>query len=137
MITIYTDGTITHNPGGLGRGGWVRVGEDEVHLTKIYSGNGNTSNRMELIGIIDALVNQPDDSEITIFTDSQYCVKVFKKSTIGSRNKDLVMCLKEAAKLHKSVCVQWVRGHNGSKYNEMVDKAIKIKRKKKKKKNLI
>jgi len=134
MITIYTDGTITSNPGGTGRGGWIRVGEDQVHLTKIYSGPTNTNNRMELMGIIDALINQPDDSEITIFTDSQYCVKVFKKPGISSRNRGLVMCLKEAALLHKNVIVKWVRGHDGNKYNEMVDKAIKIRRELKRKK---
>ena len=79
VITIYTDGACSGNPG---KGGWAAI-IIEGNNEKIISGSEpmTTNNRMELIAVIKAL--QPLQSQkINIFTDSKY-VKMGLKA--GSR----------------------------------------------------
>lgn len=139
MIKIYTDGTVTKNPGGDGRGGWVIEGETEVHLTKIFK--NTTNNQMEFAGALDALLTLPPDSEIEIYTDSLIMVKASKKFNPNKLRKHdhenkvftkWKTCLYEAIRLHKKVDFIWVKAHNGDYYNELVDDAIRISPKKKK-----
>ena len=130
VITIYTDGACSGNPG---KGGWAAIiiaGNNE----KIISGSElmTTNNRMELIAVIKAL--QPLQSQkINIFTDSKYvkdgiesCIKNWKKNgwTTAAKqpvkNKDLWMELDDLV-TDKNIDWQWVKGHSTNKYNNLVD----------------
>ncbi len=127
MIEVYTDGTITKNPGGKGRAGYVIKGTNNVVISPIIS--STTNNRMELLGILLVLTDLPVDSELVIYTDSMYCVGAFKKrnsKTKVKKNKDLIEQMWLEANRHKNVEVNWVRGHDGNEWNELVDKAIRI-----------
>ena len=130
VITIYTDGACSGNPG---KGGWAAIiiaGNNE----KIISGSElmTTNNRMELIAVIKAL--QPLQSQkINIFTDSKYVkdgieswIKNWKKNgwiTAAKqpvKNKDLWMELDDLV-TDKNIDWQWVKGHSTNKYNNLVD----------------
>ena len=71
MITIYTDGACSGNPG---IGGWgVVILEKNKEDAFLNGGNDNTTNnRMELTAAIEALKYFEDKQTITLITDSKY-----------------------------------------------------------------
>ena len=131
MIEIYTDGSCLTNPG---NGGWAAIININGEITTISGNEKNTTNnRMELIAPINALKNMDTDSQIKIYTDSQY-VKLgitewINKWVINNwqtskkedvKNKDLWIKLYD---LNKSLSVEWhwVKAHAGNPMNEEVD----------------
>ena len=131
MIEIYTDGSCLTNPG---NGGWAAIINKKGEITKISGNEKNTTNnRMELLAPINALKNMDADSQIKIYTDSQY-VKLgitewINKWVINNwqtskkedvKNKDLWIKLYD---LNKSLSVEWhwVKAHAGNPMNEEVD----------------
>jgi ribonuclease HI len=82
---------------------------------------------MELMAVIFALksVKQPIDS-LTIYSDSMYVIGC---ATLGWKRKKNVLLWKlfdevyeNAKKLASEINFVHVKGHNGNRYNEMVDK---------------
>lgn len=82
-----------------------------------------TNNRAEMLAIISAVKRCPIGADIIIYTDSKYAIFSFghRKSISDSvKNSDLIhLYRKEAAQ--KKVTFEWVKGHNGDRYNEIVD----------------
>ena len=131
MIKIYTDGSCLENPG---NGGWAAIINNDGNVIKISGSEKNTTNnRMELLAPINALRKMNTNSQITVYTDSQY-VKLgitewIKKWIINNwqtskkedvKNKDLWV---ELYNLNKSLNVNWnwVKAHAGNPMNEEVD----------------
>ena len=71
MITIYTDGACSGNPG---IGGWGIVILELKKEPKFLNGgdDNTTNNQMELTAAIQALNYFKERDNITLFTDSQY-----------------------------------------------------------------
>ena len=70
MIEIYTYGSCLTNPG---NGGWAAIINNDGKIKKISGSEKNTTNnRMELLAPINALREMNPNSQITIYTDSQY-----------------------------------------------------------------
>ena len=131
MIEIHTDGSCLENPG---NGGWAAIINTNGNIKKISGSEKNTTNnRMELLAPINALREMNDNSEITIYTDSQYVKlgitewinkwinnnwQTSKKEDV--KNKDLWV---ELYNLDKSLDVKWnwVKAHAGNPMNEEVD----------------
>ena len=131
MIEIYTDGSCLTNPG---NGGWAAIIIEDRKIKKIRGNEKNTTNnRMELLAPINALREMNGNSEITIYTDSQYVKlgitewinkwlnnnwQTSKKEDV--KNKDLWL---ELHNLDKSLNVKWnwVKAHAGNPMNEEVD----------------
>lgn len=77
MINIYTDGACSGNPG---PGGWAAIIVDGEKRQEIKGGAENTTNnRMELTAAIEGLAQVPDDSKITVHSDSLYLVNTMTK----------------------------------------------------------
>ena len=131
MYVIYTDGACSGNPG---PGGWGVVIKHS-NQTKTLSGfeANTTNNRMELLAAIEALSYLEPESEVALFTDSQY-VRQGMTSWLGNwkannwqnsqkkpvKNKDLWQRLDQlATKCH--VQWHWVKAHNGHPENELAD----------------
>jgi len=77
VITIYTDGACEPNPG---PGGWAAIllytdSVGRVHRREI-SGNEeeSTNNRMEIMGVLEALRALKEPCHVRVFSDSQYVV---------------------------------------------------------------
>ena len=138
--TIYTDGACSGNPG---PGGWGAVIFDNDNKQKNISGSeeNTTNNRMELLAAIMALEEVNTNSEITIYTDSNYVkngitewVLKWKENGWKNSNKEPVKN-KDLWKKLDNLCAQntiywkWVKGHASNKYNNLADelatKAIK------------
>ncbi len=126
MITYFTDGSCSPNPGPGGfavvkESEWVIVGHEDM----------TTNIRMEARALIAAL-KDADGKECQILTDSEFWVNVLTKWARSwerngwvkrggeIRNLEIV---KEVYWLYKqSVAeVSWVRGHNGNVQNELAD----------------
>lgn len=82
-----------------------------------------TNNRAEMLAIISAVKRCPIGVDIVIHTDSKYAIFSFghrKRISDSVKNSDLIhLYRKEAAQ--KKVTFEWVKGHNGDRYNEIVD----------------
>lgn len=122
----YTDGAYSsvRDQGGIGII-FLKNGEEVLRYSNMYKGTSN--NQMELGAIIIALrmIKGKIDS-LTIYTDSQYCIGC---ATLGWKRKKNKIMWAEFDKQYnrvKQLCpnIQFihVKGHNGEKYNEIVDK---------------
>ena len=132
MITIYTDGACSGNPG---IGGWGVViltnNKEDIYLN---GGNKNTTNnKMELTAAIKALKYFQNREDIRLITDSKYVkdgiqswIQNWKKngwktaSKKPVKNKELWKELDELITNH-NIIWEWVKGHAGNIHNEKAD----------------
>ena len=136
MITIFTDGACSGNPG---PGGWGARLETADGVTELKGGEAaTTNNRMELMAAIEALASLPDGSDISLTTDSVY-VKDGITSWITNwktrgwktaakkpvKNVDLWQALDTQSARHK-IEWKWVKGHAGHAGNERADELARL-----------
>lgn len=146
-IEIYTDGACSKNGSKDAIGGWAWVlledGERKFQDSGRYE--GATNNIVELLAIIEALKFVKDTikpglfSQITIYSDSSYCIKGItewihnwrkngfwrdKQKTQELKNRELWMEL-DKLDFHFNIEWKWVKGHAGNEWNEYVDKLAK------------
>jgi len=129
---LFTDGSCEGNPG---PGGWgvVWVEDDEIVAEQSGRDPATTNNRMELAALIAAYELLPEDAKATVYSDSQLCVKTVNEWAAGWErrgwrrksgpiaNLELVKRLYALAQAHPGVSLQWIRAHDGSKWNEYAD----------------
>jgi ribonuclease HI len=128
MISYYTDGSASPNPG---PGGFAVIKDGQPHLMGGEpSGQQTTNIRMEGLAIMAALTDA-DGAECEIRTDSEFWVKVLtewaprwqaagweKKG--GIKNLDIVQPLFNLYQQSRARLV-WTRGHVGTELNELAD----------------
>ncbi|MBL4871622.1 MAG: ribonuclease HI [Robiginitomaculum sp.] len=133
VLTIYTDGACSGNPG---PGGWGALLLYKGQEKEIYGGTPDTTNnRMELMAAIKALDSLRTDyqGEIIIWTDSVYVKDGITKWIHGWKkrgwrkadkkpvlNKDLWQDLDSQVN-GKTIEWKWVKGHAGIEGNERAD----------------
>ena len=129
---IFTDGACTGNPGPGGWGTvWVRQGEV---VEQRYGHDPNTTNnRMELQALIAAYEMLPKDAEVTIWSDSNLCVRTinewaagwkrlgWKRKTGPVENLELVQKAYGLSLRRRGARLRWIKAHNGSRWNEYAD----------------
>ena len=132
MISIYTDGACSGNPG---IGGWGVVILRSLKKP-IYLNGGEmdtTNNRMELTAAINSILYFEDKNNLEIYTDSKYLkdgienwLNNWKKNGWKTsnkkpvKNKDLWMKLDDATLKH-NIKWNWVKGHANNEFNEKAD----------------
>ena len=126
MITYYTDGSCSPNPGA---GGFAVIKETELAI--VGSEQMSTNIRMEGRAIIAALTDAAG-AECQIYSDSEFWVKVltqwgagwesngWKKKGSEIKNLDIVQEVYALYKQSDSHLI-WVRGHVGNISNELAD----------------
>lgn len=129
---VFTDGSCEGNPGPGGYG-WVWVEEDQIRDQGYGSDPATTNNRMELAALIAALETVPEDEQLTIYSDSKLCVDTLTKWAAGWErrgwkrkggpiaNLELVQRAYALAQSHPRVSIQWIKAHDGSRWNEYAD----------------
>ena len=129
-VIVYTDGSSRGNPGPGGYG--VVLLSSKGHKKELSQGYKlTTNNRMELLSVIIALnAIKPGCDRIIVFSDSKYVVDAINKKWVYNwerkgfakkKNPDLWRQYLEAEKKHSSILYEWVKGHDGNKYNERCD----------------
>jgi ribonuclease HI len=129
---VFTDGSCDPNPG-RGGWGWVWVEDGEI----LDKGHGRdpstTNNRMELQALIEAFKTLPGDRELTAYSDSQLCVNTinvwargweergWKRKGGPIKNLELVQELYALAQAKPRIVLQWIRAHEGTRWNEYAD----------------
>lgn len=76
-----------------------------------------------MLAIISAVKRCPIGADIIVHTDSKYAIFSFgqrKRISDSVKNSDLIHLYRQEA-AQKKVTFEWVKGHNGDKYNEIVD----------------
>lgn len=138
MITIYTDGSAWPNPG---PGGWAAIIDGKEICG---SEKQTTNNRMEITAVLRSLETIPHNSDVKIYSDSQYVVngigswvdgKPFKEGWMVGwqkrgwtrregelQNVDLWKEIYSLVKLYSSVELRWIRGHDDNELNERCDR---------------
>jgi len=130
-VVIYTDGACKGNPG---PGGWGALLEYDGHRKELFGGEPHTTNnRMELVAVIRALEALKRESDVAIYTDSQYVKNGIEAWIHGwkrngwktsdkkpVKNEDLWRELDELAARHR-ISWHWVRGHDDNPGNERAD----------------
>jgi len=129
---VFTDGSCEGNPG---PGGWgvVWVEDGEVVAERRGTDSATTNNRMELTALINAYELLPADARITVYSDSQLCVKTVNEWADGwarrgwrrksgpIANLPLVRRLYDLAQARPGVELRWIKAHDGSRWNEYAD----------------
>ncbi|MDR0814978.1 MAG: ribonuclease HI [Bacteroidales bacterium] len=128
LITIYTDGSASGNPGPGGYGIVLISGRFRKELSQGFQ--RTTNNRMELLAVITALeALKIPQSQVLVYTDSQYVVNAVEKKWVltweqkrfaGKKNADLWIRFLKIYRRH-SVRFVWVKGHAGNTENERCD----------------
>jgi ribonuclease HI len=133
VITVYTDGACSGNPG---PGGWAWAVAPEGQPCGSGGERSTTNQRMELQAVLEALRALPiADEPIDVVSDSTYVVHCFrdrwwvrwqangwrnaKKQPVA--NDDLWRPLVELVNGH-DVRFRWVKGHSGDRMNDLVDR---------------
>jgi len=126
MITYFTDGSCSPNPG---PGGFAVIKDDKPAI--VGHEIDSTNIRMEGLAMIAALADAAG-TECQIFSDSEFWINVVTKWSIPweannwkkkggeIKNLDIVMKLCASYKKSKAKLI-WVRGHNGNNNNELAD----------------
>lgn len=130
-IEIYTDGSSKGNPG---PGAFAAIIDSGENILEIGGREKETTNnRMEMKAAIEALKNTPENSNVTIFADSEYLIKGitiwingWQKNNWRTKDKREVMnrdLWEELLLETKKRNVEWqkVLGHSGDKFNERCD----------------
>jgi ribonuclease HI len=129
---VFTDGGCSGNPG---PGGWgaVWVQEDRILARRYGREPQTTNNRMELTALIAGYEMVKPDEEVTIRSDSELCVKTitlwapkwerngWRRKDGPVKNLDLVKQALAIARERPRARLEWVRGHDGTRWNEYVD----------------
>lgn len=130
-VTIYTDGACSGNPG---PGGWAAVLLSGTHRKEIAGGEASTTNnRMELLGVINALELLKRPCQVTLYTDSQYIERAVNEGWLRAwrargwrrkdgelKNSELWQRLDELLAAH-AVTFRWVKGHAENDLNNRCD----------------
>lgn len=138
-VTVYTDGSCLINPNGPGGFAAVFPGEEDVPLCITGGEPVSTNNRMELRAAYEALKYLGEQRRtVELHTDSKYLQRAVTegwlskwkrngwKTASGTAvlNQDLWKALDRYLAVHH-VSFQWVKGHAGTRYNEMCDQLAK------------
>jgi len=129
---VFTDGSCQPNPG---PGGWGAVFvRDNVIVQQEYGFEPRTTNnRMELRAMMAGLSMLGPGDAVDVYSDSQLVVKTltewarswegrgWKRKTGAVENLDLVQAAWAVAKERPLARIQWIRAHDGSRWNEYAD----------------
>ena len=139
-MIIYTDGSCSGNPG---RGGYgVVILDDNENIIRTISWpekNLTTNNREELKAILYVMKNYGrEQSTPVVYSDSNYAVQTLndwmfrwaKNNWKRSRNQipENLDIIQEYYNLYQQgyrIILNYIKGHNGHKWNEMADKLAK------------
>ncbi len=128
VITLFTDGAASGNPGPGGFGIVLKCQDKEKEISGGFA--LTTNNRMELLAVIIGLeAIRWENAEVQVFSDSTYVVNAINLGWLDSweskgfkkvKNVDLWQRFIPLYRKHR-VTFNWVKGHAGHPENERCD----------------
>ena len=132
IVTLYTDGACSGNPGPGGWGAILEYNGAEKELSG--SEENTTNNRMELTAVIEGLRLLKEPCTVELWSDSRYVIDALDKGWARSwqkrgwvksdkkpaLNPDLWEQLLSLCDIHAVRC-HWVRGHAENPFNNRCD----------------
>ena len=129
---VFTDGSCAGNPG---PGGWgvVYVLDGEIVAQRHGHDPATTNNRMEFTAMIEGLRLLGPAEAIDVYSDSRLVVDTITKWAAGwaargwrrrggeVKNLELVQEAYALAQERPLARIQWIRAHDGSRWNEYAD----------------
>jgi ribonuclease HI len=129
---VFTDGAADPNPGPGGWGAVYVVGgeivdEDHGHEPR------TTNNRMELTALLHGVDLVPPGTPATVYTDSKLCHDTlakwapgwerrgWRRKTGAIANLELVQALYEKLRARPELRLEWIKAHDGTRWNEYAD----------------
>jgi ribonuclease HI len=132
-MDLYTDGyTIGYNPSRIG-GTWAFVLVERGRVVEQVTGvvvpddvdtRGVTNNQVELLAVLKGLefAREQGYKIGTVYSDSQITLgRVFQNWSLKNIPTWMVEMLRRVKPSPWTVRGEWVKGHNGNKYNELCD----------------
>jgi ribonuclease HI len=130
VLTVYTDGACSGNPG---PGGWAWAVAPDGSPSSSGGVSHTTNQRMEIYAVLDALRSL--EGELTVVSDSTYVVNCFRdrwwekwmrngwknSQRLPVANVDLWQPLIQLVQDRQPV-FRWVKGHSGDPMNDLVDR---------------
>lgn len=134
-VTAYTDGACLKNPGGPAGWSVILLAASDVANNEAIEGAKRiecyghipkapttTNNRAEITAVLAVLSIAPPDAPLTVYSDSDYTIKVAQGTFQMKANPDLWALYRMLLHHRKSpITFQWVRGHAGHDLNERAD----------------
>lgn len=132
IVTLYTDGACSGNPG---PGGWGAILQFNGVEKELSGGEGaTTNNRMELTAVIAGLQALKEPCIVELYSDSKYVIDALQKRWVygwkargwvkadkkPALNVDLWEQLLPLLEKHQ-VHYHWVKGHAENPYNNRCD----------------
>lgn len=132
VVTLYTDGACSGNPG---PGGWAAILKYKEAEKELSGGEAQTTNnRMELLGVINGLMALKEPCSVELWSDSKYVIDALskgwaqtwrKKGWVKSDKKtamnidlwEILLPLTEKHDMH----YHWIKGHAENEYNNRCD----------------
>ena len=106
IVTLYTDGACSGNPG---PGGWGAILEYNGVEKELSGGEANTTNnRMELTAVIEGLKALKESCIVELYSDSKYVIDALW---------EILLSLTQKHELH----YHWVKGHADNPKNNRCD----------------
>ena len=132
IVTLYTDGACSGNPG---LGGWGAVLLYGEHRSELCGSEAETTNnRMEITAVIEGLKRLKYPCEVNVYSDSAYTVNAFSEGWVYAwekngwkkadkkpvLNEELWRELLSLTRVHK-VTFHKVKGHADNELNNRCD----------------
>jgi len=119
--TVWADGACQPNPGEGGAGAIVIDSSNKILKKLSFYEKQSTNNRMEILSVALGLKHVPNDANVNIYSDSIYVVNTIKGTYKRKTNHDCWQILFKEINRLGSVRSNWVKGHDGNKFNEEAD----------------
>lgn len=124
VFEIYTDGS---SKGAVGSWAYVISRNGKCIVENSGRVRRANSNSMEFQAAIEALGFFPENSNITLFSDSRILVDAMKKGHPVRAHQTQIEALMHFNDKHK-IKWQWVKAHSGNKLNERCDELCTLAR---------
>ena len=126
QVDLWTDGS---SEGKRGIGGWayiIKEGESQIVPYDSGAVEDTTNNGMEMTAILMGLEQVPAGAAVTVHTDSKLCIGWLSQNWKCNHRhirviRERIWAVSEAKGL-ASLTYEHVKGHNGNRWNEHVDK---------------
>ena len=124
---LYTDASFDKKKRNGGGGiVWTDENHEIINKLNFHIPVAESSTHAELLTMLVALENTPNNTIITAFCDNKHVLN-FEKGKRWRKNKDIASTMKEQIKRKKlGIRFKWMRGHKGFEMNELVDSLVEL-----------